>query len=416
MPNSSFDMGKVPRRTVLAATGGTAAIGSLLGAHALGRVAGQDAQGAAAGHDLKIGYLPITDSAPLLLAHANGLYEKHGVKVAQPVMFRSWASLTEAFISGTVDVIHLLMPMSIYLKYELQADAQIIAWNHVNGSALTVAPSITDTKQLAGKTIAIPGWFSIHNILVQKILREAGLTPVIRQTADAAKGEVTLIVMAPSDMIPALTNGTIAGFTVADPFNAAAVATKAGRVHRFMGDVWREHACCVTMMRSSLIDRGDGVAQNFTNALVEAQIFAREHRKDSAKILSDHYLPQKPAAIARAMTDHLNEHRDAIKHPSWGGQLLQFQPYPYPSFTEELVAHMGKTLMDAPTEFLQKLDPAAVHQELVNHDLVTTAIEAAGGLGVFGQKSFERTEQIDGEESATATTDAATATSKGNHA
>lgn len=46
---------------------------------------------------LVIGYLPITDATPLLVAHAKGLFEKHGVKVEKPVMFRSWAQLVEAF-------------------------------------------------------------------------------------------------------------------------------------------------------------------------------------------------------------------------------------------------------------------------------------------------------------------------------
>ncbi len=390
----------ISRRSALMAGGGVLAAGSAAaGAYAAGAASGKEASGTSRGlqEPIRVGFLPITDAAPLLLAHANGDYEREGVQVADPVLFRSWSSLTEAFISGTVDVIHLLMPMAVYLKYDLGADAQAVAWNHVNGSALTVAPSIVETTQLAGKTVAIPGWFSIHNILVQKILREAGLTPVIRKTADASRGEVTLIVMAPADMIPALANGTISGFTVADPFNAAAVAQKKGRIHRFMGDVWRDHACCVTMMRSSLIERQDGAAQLFTNALVSAQVFARENRQRAAQILSDNYLPQAPKAIERAMTDHLADHRDAVRHPDWGGHLLQFQPYPYASYTKELVEHMRNTLVDAPTDFLEKLAPEKVQEELVNTGLVTRAIDSVGGLSVFGETSTTRHEEIDGE-------------------
>ncbi|MDP0165015.1 ABC transporter substrate-binding protein [Glaesserella parasuis] len=46
---------------------------------------------------LKIGYLPITDATPLLVAHAQGLFEKYNVEVKKPIMFRSWAQLIEAF-------------------------------------------------------------------------------------------------------------------------------------------------------------------------------------------------------------------------------------------------------------------------------------------------------------------------------
>lgn len=389
---------KLNRRRVLEAGGLTlAAAGAAWGVHTLGAASGAEAAGRAQSTDdaIRIGYLPITDASPLLLAHARGLYEDAGVQVEQPVLFRSWASLTEAFISGSVDVIHLLMPMAVYLKYDLGADAQVVAWNHVNGSALTLSPSISNLSELAGQTVAIPAWFSLHNILVQKILKEAGLTPVIRTTADKTQNEVALIVMAPADMIPALANGTIAGFTVADPFNAAAHASGTGTIQRFMGDVWRDHACCVTMMRSSLIEREGGAAQKFVDALVKAQVYARENRVEAAALLSEKkYLPQKPAAILRAMTDHFEEHKEIIKHPSWGGELLQFQPYPYASYTQELVQQMRNTLMDAPTDFLEDLDASAVHGELVNSELVTQAMQAAGGLGTFGLKSLERTEEI----------------------
>lgn len=389
---------KLNRRRVLEAGGLTlATAGAAWGVHTLGAASGAEAAGRAQSTDdaIRIGYLPITDASPLLLAHARGLYEDAGVQVEQPVLFRSWASLTEAFISGSVDVIHLLMPMAVYLKYDLGADTQVVAWNHVNGSALTLSPSISNLSELAGQTVAIPAWFSLHNILVQKILKEAGLTPVIRTTADKTQNEVALIVMAPADMIPALANGTIAGFTVADPFNAAAHASGTGTIQRFMGDVWRDHACCVTMMRSSLIEREGGAAQKFVDALVKAQVYARENRVEAAALLSEKkYLPQKPAAILRAMTDHFEEHKEIIKHPSWGGELLQFQPYPYASYTQELVQQMRNTLMDAPTDFLEDLDASAVHGELVNSELVTQAMQAAGGLGTFGLKSLERTEEI----------------------
>lgn len=149
------------------------------------------------------------------------------------------------------------------------------------------------------------------------------------------------------------------------------------------------------MMRSSLIEREGGAAQKFVDALVKAQVYARENRVEAAALLSEKkYLPQKPAAILRAMTNHFEEHKEIIKHPSWGGELLQFQPYPYASYTQELVQQMRNTLMDAPTDFLEDLDASAVHGELVNAELVTQAMQAAGGLGTFGLKSLERTEEI----------------------
>src|SRR5690606_18263663 len=63
---------------------------------------------------VRIGYLPITDATPLLVAHHNKLFEKQGLQVEKPRLFRSWAQIVEAFLSGQVNVVHLLSPMTIW--------------------------------------------------------------------------------------------------------------------------------------------------------------------------------------------------------------------------------------------------------------------------------------------------------------
>eukprot|EP01136_Pigoraptor_vietnamica_P033437 Opistho-1_new@96302 len=105
---------------------------------------------------VRIGYLPITDATPLLVAHNNGLFEAEGIKAERPVLLRSWAQVIEAFISGQVNVIHLLSPMTVWARYGSKVPAKVVAWNHVGGSGLTVAPGITEVKQLGGQSVAIP--------------------------------------------------------------------------------------------------------------------------------------------------------------------------------------------------------------------------------------------------------------------
>src|SRR5699024_5027727 len=116
---------------------------------------------------LRIGYLPITDASPLLIAHHNGLFQKQGLAVEKPRMFRGWAQLVEAFLSGNVNAVHMLSPMTIWARYSSKAPAKVVAWNHVNGSALTVAvrSEVNDLDDLGGTTFAIPFWYSIHNVV-----------------------------------------------------------------------------------------------------------------------------------------------------------------------------------------------------------------------------------------------------------
>src|SRR5690606_23591797 len=129
--------------------------------------------------------------------YANGLYRRNGVRVAEPVRFRSWAELAQAFVVGRVDVVHLLMPFAVQLRYDLGAPIRIVAWSHTNGSALTLDTRLDGVGDLAGRTLAIPYWWSVHNVVAQQILRGAGLTPVIRRQPSRRDGEVRLLVMSP---------------------------------------------------------------------------------------------------------------------------------------------------------------------------------------------------------------------------
>ncbi|GLU36682.1 ABC transporter substrate-binding protein [Pseudomonas sp. NBRC 100443] len=354
---------------------------------------------------VRIGYLPITDATPLLVAHANGLFEAEGIKAERPVLLRSWAQVIEAFISGQVNVIHLLSPMTVWARYGSKVPAKVVAWNHVGGSGLTVAPDVTEVKQLGGRTLAIPFWYSIHNVVLQQLLRDNGLAAVSKP-ADAAlaANEVNLVVLPPSDMPPALASGRIAGYIVAEPFNALAENLKVGRIQRFTGDVWRNHACCVVFMHEHDLNGRPEWSQKVVNAIVKAQLWTRDNRAEAAKLLSkdgaNRYTPHAPEVLGRVLAPAPGEREKyladgAIRHADWHEERIDFQPYPFPSYTEELVRRLKDTLIQGDKGFLAALDPAHTAQDLVDDRFVRNALAQVGGLGAFGlPEGFARSEEI----------------------
>lgn len=193
--------GPVLDRRSLMRAGGALAVGAgaLGGAAALGGLvsAATEARGVAT-EELRIGYLPITDAAPLLVAHGDGYFEQRKLIVGRPVLFRFWSSLMEAFLTRQVDLIHLLMPSAVQLRYVIGTDVKLVSWNHTGGGAITVAPHISNISELAGTQVAIPGWWSIHNMLLQRVLRTNGLTPVARKAPSRSEGTVELVVMGPA--------------------------------------------------------------------------------------------------------------------------------------------------------------------------------------------------------------------------
>ncbi|XGV97715.1 MAG: ABC transporter substrate-binding protein [Leptolyngbya sp. BL-A-14] len=358
---------------------------------------------AGADQPVKIGYLPITDASPLLIAHAKKLYEAEGLMAEPPRLFRSWAQVVEAFLARQVNVVHVLSPITVSLRYGRKFPAKVVAWNHVNGSALTVLPEIETPKNLGGKTIAVPFWYSIHNIVLQQVLKKEGLT-VTRKPKDAAiaANEVNLVVLPPPDMVSALANQSIGGYIVAEPFNAAAENLKRGKILRFTGDVWKDHACCVVFLHEDDTTQRKEWTQGVVNAIVKAQAWIRDNREETAQILSKDgsgkYTPHPLPALKRALTYYDKDFygkQGAIQHPDWGINRIDFQPYPFSSYTEELVRLLKETQVEGDTAFLKALDPKQVATDLVDDSFVKTALQQVGGLQAFGLRdNFSRAETI----------------------
>lgn len=340
---------------------------------------------------VKIGYLPITDSSPLLAAYEKGFYANEGLDVAPMQVYRSWNAITQAFMRQDVNVIHILMPTAIWMRYGLKFPTKVLAWNHTNGSALTVLPDINRPEELAGQTIAIPSWYSMHNVVLQILLREHGLNPVYYPDNRAlGDRDVRLQVLPPPDMLSALTAQKIAGYIVAEPYNSAAEISQAGKLLRLTGDVWKDHACCVVLMHEADVMRYPQWTQRVVNAIVQAQQWAQINRSELAYMLSrdgSNYMPYPVSVLDRVLTysdGDFYRQMGAIQHPDWRSQRIAFQPYPFPSYTEALVRALQSTLITGKVEFLKDLDPKVVARDLVDDRFVRQAIEQVGGPQSFG--------------------------------
>ena len=327
---------------------------------------------------LRIGYLPITDASALLAAHELGYLRASGLGDAAPVLFRSWDTLAQALTVGDVDAVHLLLPFALQLRVARKVPLKVVAWGHTNGSTLTVAPTITATEQLAGRRVAVPYWWSIHSVLTQRVLASVGLTPVIREAASTARGTVELVVMAPADMVSALASGAIAGFTVADPFSAVAEAKGVGRVHRFLGDVWADHACCAITVRQELVDTQPRAVQALTDAVVAAHGWLDGNRGDAGRLLTGAgYLPQAEAAVGKVFTRDAAAYAPIARHPEWRGEHLGFTAFPQESYTAALVGLLRRTAVDGDSTWLPA-DASAAHRDLVDDRFVRASLLRAG--------------------------------------
>jgi NitT/TauT family transport system substrate-binding protein len=140
------------------------------------------------------------------------------------------------------------------------------------------------------------------------------------------------------------------------------------------------------------------------DAIVKAQAWTRENPAQAAQLLSkegkNHYTPHTSQVLTRVLAPPPGDEGRyladrAIIHADWHEKRIDFQPYPYPSYTEELVRRMKTTQVEGNAQFLAKLDPAFVARDLVDDRFVRNSIAAVGGMKTFGlPDGFARSESI----------------------
>src|SRR3546814_3457455 len=170
-------------------------------------------------------------------------------------------------------------------------------------------------------------------------------------------------------MLPARANKQSAGYTGAEPFNASAELLKVGKVLRFTGDVWKDHACCVVLMHEQDLEQRPAWTQKVVSGIVQAQAWIQENRQETARILAkdnpQRYTPNTYETLAQVLVPELldtaqYEASGAIVNKDWNEKSIDFQPYPFPSYTEELVrthkTNMGTGRKDRKSVVYEKRD------------------------------------------------------------
>jgi len=145
-------------------------------------------------------------------------------------------------------------------------------------------------------------------------------------------------------------------------------------------------------------------SQKVVDAIVKAQQWTRAHPQDAAQMLSksgaNRYTPHPAAVLSRVLAPPPGDQGRyladrAIVHADWHEKRIDFQPYPYPSYVEELVKRLKRTQVEGNAQFVGQLDPAFVARDLVDDRFVKKSIEALGGQRAFGlPDGYRRTETI----------------------
>lgn len=187
---------------------------------------------------LTLGFMPLTDCAPLIVARDKGFFAAEGLTVTLS-REASWATVRDKVIFGALDGAHMLGPMAIAATLAADRPAAAViapmALNR-NGAGITVstalaaamrATSLSDVvaaRRAAGEpplTFAVVFPYAVHNYALRGWLAAAGVDP---------DQDVNIVVVPPPRMVEQLTDGRIDGFCVGAPWNTVATTAGAGEM------------------------------------------------------------------------------------------------------------------------------------------------------------------------------------------
>ena len=316
----------VNRRRFLKAVGAkttAAAIASILPMAAVKALA-KEKLGAPEKTKLKVGFVPITCSAPLIAADPLGIYQKNGLDV-DVIKTAGWAVARDKCLSGEYDASHLLAPMPLAMTMGTGSTSQpftVPAMQNTNGQAIVLAnkhKDKRDPKQWKGMVFGVPFEYSMHNFLLRYYVAEHGIDP---------DTDIQIRVVPPPEMVANLRAGNVDGYLAPDPFNQRAVYDNVGFIHMLTKEIWDQHPCCAFSASLKFVDENPNTFLALFKSVMESIDYCRsaENRVAvSEAIHTKNYLNQPLTVVKQVMT---GTYADGLGNVKKEPNRIHFAPYP----------------------------------------------------------------------------------------
>ncbi|OCQ90898.1 bicarbonate-binding protein [Limnothrix sp. PR1529] len=237
----------------------------------------------------KLGFIALTDAAPLIIAKEKGLFAKYGMPDVEVVKQASWAATRDNLELGSagngIDGSHILSPIPYLMTTgkvtKKPLPMNILARLNTNGQAISVSKDYLGKKialdpkpfvealaktKAGGKDVKVAVTFpgGNHDLWMRYWLASAGADP---------NKDVSVIVVPPPQMVANLKTGTMEAFCVGEPWNAQLVSQKLGFSALVTGELWKDHPEKAFAMRADWVEKNPNAAKALTMAVLEAQMW-----------------------------------------------------------------------------------------------------------------------------------------------
>ncbi len=435
--NSGFDRRKVIGMFAgLAAAFSLASCGSSPDEGAGANVAAANLDGAIEKPSLKLGFIKLTDMAPLAIAKEKGFFAEEGLNV-QLEPQANWKVLLDGVIGGQLDGAHMLagQPLAATIGYGTKADLIAPLSLDLNGNAITLSnkvwgmikddlpkgpdgkpkhpisaeylkPVVTSFEQ-QGKPFNMGMVFpvSTHNYELRYWLAAGGLNPGYYTDGDVSgviDADVKLSVTPPPQMPATLEAGTIEGYCVGEPWNQAAVFKGIGVPVITDDEIWHDNPEKVFGLRKDFAEKYPATTAAMLRAIIKAQQWLDANdganRMEAVKILSQpNYVGADAEVIAASMTGKFTfEKGDTRQAKGFNIFFEKFAGYPFYSDAIWYLTQMrrwGQIAEDKPDQWY--FDTA---KAVYRPDLYLAAANKLVADGVIPEVSVPQTDGFRGEQ------------------
>ncbi|MGF1575655.1 MAG: CmpA/NrtA family ABC transporter substrate-binding protein [Cyanophyceae cyanobacterium] len=253
----------------------------------------------------KLGYIALTDAAPLIIASEKGYFANYGMTDVVVDKQASWGTTRDNLVlgsgSGGIDGAHILTPMPYLMSTGSITDGRpvpmyVLSRLNTNGQGILVANTYRDLEvgldssplkeafaqeAAAGKELKMAMTFpgGTHDLWARYWLAAGGIVP---------NQDIAMIVVPPPQMVANIKVNAMDAFCVGEPWPLQTVNQDVGYGALTTGEMWKDHPEKVLGMRADWVDANPNAALALLSAVQEAQIWCDqpENKEEMCQILS----------------------------------------------------------------------------------------------------------------------------------
>lgn len=253
----------------------------------------------------QLGYVPIVEAAPMIVAKARGLFAKYGMKDVVLAKQANWGAARDNvkigsagggidggqwqmpmpyLISEGLITDNTKVPMYVLLQLNTQGNGIAIAGKHQGkGIGLNLSQTTALFNQLKSEGSRFKAAYTFPKVnqefWIRYWLAAGGIDP------DA---DVELLTVPASQTFADMKRGTMDAFSTGDPWPYRIVAEKVGFLSALTAEMWKGHPEEYFAMRKDWVDKHPKATKAILKALMEAQQWCDDfnNRKELAAILS----------------------------------------------------------------------------------------------------------------------------------